>query len=58
MSLLDTFLRPLQIFLHLLGRLHAVGEIRAVVLEPALSECLQFHKLTILGIEFAGSETC
>jgi len=55
---LDSLLRPLQILLYLFRRLHAVCKVRAVVLEPALSQGLQFHQFAILSIEFAGSVMC
>lgn len=53
-DLLDPLLRPFEILLHFLRSFHAVCEIRAIALQPALSQSLQFHKLTILGVELAG----
>ena len=55
MHLLDTFLRPLQIFGDFLGCFHAVRKVCAIALKPALSERLQLCKLAILGIEFTRS---
>lgn len=54
-DVLNTLLRPVQIPLHLLSGLHAVGEIRTRAFKASLSERLQFEEFTVFGVEFAGS---
>lgn len=57
-DLLDAFLCPFKILLHLFGRFHAIRKVRTAGFESALSKCLQFHKLAVLSIEFSRSRTC
>ena len=51
-NLRDLLLGPSQVLLHLLGRLHAVGNVGARSFQPPLRECLQFGQLALLCIEF------
>jgi len=57
-DILDTFLRPVQIPLDLLGGLHAVGEVGTRALETPLRECLQLEQFAVFGVECTGAVRC
>lgn len=48
-------LRPFQISLRLSSHFDAFREVRANSLQPTLSEGLQFQKLSLLGVQLAGT---
>lgn len=54
-SLRDTFLGPIKIPFDFFGGFHPIGEIGTSAFESSLSERLQFKKLTMLGVELAGT---
>jgi hypothetical protein len=55
MDILYALLCPLQILLHVFRGSHAFGKTSLRTHQSALSKSLQFEKLPVLSIEFAGS---
>ena len=55
-NLRDFLLRPLNVALRLLGRLHALTVSRACALHSALGEGLELKQLALFGVELAGSK--
>lgn len=52
-NLRDTLLRPLEVALHLLCSLHAVGKIPLSRRKPLTGKGLQLHQFARLGVELS-----